>query len=211
MKTFAASTDKTILANFDFDASRVVPTADENRPKNVNLLYCIKHDEPETLPIPEKASTAEAVAGTDDEKYVTPAGVAAAIAAQPAPQPVTPDLRLGVETLWPMRYQGKQVYAKLVNFGQLPASGVRFTTHGILNIEWCQVSWDYSSVRKNDDPDLVTLGVVSTAPPAYNIQWRIFVNKNSIQAHPLNSINSNGDWSAIICVLYTKTTDSPLP
>ena len=28
----------------DFDASRVVPTADENRPKNMNLLYCIKHD-----------------------------------------------------------------------------------------------------------------------------------------------------------------------
>ncbi len=27
-----------------FDASRVVPTADENRPKNINLLYCIKHD-----------------------------------------------------------------------------------------------------------------------------------------------------------------------
>ena len=27
-----------------FDASRVVPTAAENRPKNINLLYCIKHD-----------------------------------------------------------------------------------------------------------------------------------------------------------------------
>lgn len=27
-----------------FDASRVVPTANENRPKNINLLYCIKHD-----------------------------------------------------------------------------------------------------------------------------------------------------------------------
>lgn len=129
----------------------------------------------------------------------------------PAPQPIIPDLRLGVEALWPMRYQGKQVYAKLVNFGVLPASGVRGVTHGILNIEWCQVSWDYSTVRKNDDPDLVTLGVVSTAPPAYNIQWRIFVNKNSLQAHPLNSINTNTAWSAVVCVLYTKTTDEPLP
>ena len=27
-----------------FDASRVVPVADENRPKNICLLYCIKHD-----------------------------------------------------------------------------------------------------------------------------------------------------------------------
>ena len=29
---------------FGFDASRVVPTAAENRPKNITLLYCIKHD-----------------------------------------------------------------------------------------------------------------------------------------------------------------------
>ena len=27
-----------------FDVSRVVPTASENRPKNINVLYCIKHD-----------------------------------------------------------------------------------------------------------------------------------------------------------------------
>ena len=122
-----------------------------------------------------------------------------------------PDLRVDVETLWPMRYQGKQVYAKLINFGQLPAAGVRAASHGILNIEWCQVSWDYSTVRKSDDPDLVTLGVVSTAPPAYDIHWRIFVNRNSIQAHPLSSINTNTAWSAVICVLYTKTTDEALP
>ena len=158
-----------------------------------------------------KASIDEAVAGTDDAKYVTPAGVAAAIAAQPAPQPVIPDLRLGVETLWPMRYQGKQVYAKLVNFGQIPASGFRSVTHGIQNIEWCQVSWDYSTVRKNSDADLVTLGVVSSIPPAYAVHWRVLVNKASIQAHPLNAINTNADWSAVICVLYTKTTDEALP
>lgn len=31
-------------SDFDFDASRQVPTAPENRPVNVNLLLCIKHD-----------------------------------------------------------------------------------------------------------------------------------------------------------------------
>lgn len=30
--------------NIRFDASRVVPTAPENRPVNMNLIYCIKHD-----------------------------------------------------------------------------------------------------------------------------------------------------------------------
>jgi hypothetical protein len=32
------------LLQYSFDASRVVPVANENRPKNINLLYCIKHD-----------------------------------------------------------------------------------------------------------------------------------------------------------------------
>ena len=161
-------------ADIFFDASRVVPTAAENRPKNKTLLYCIKHDDPE------------------------------------APAPSLPDLRLGVETKWPLLYQGKQVYAKLINFGQLPANGVRMVTHGITDIEWCQVSWDYSTVRKTGDSQLVTLGMVSTAPPAYGIHWRIFVNANSVQAHPLSTTNSNADWSAVVCILYTKTTDQPV-
>jgi len=31
-------------ATLSFDASRVVPTSTENRPRNICLLYCIKHD-----------------------------------------------------------------------------------------------------------------------------------------------------------------------
>lgn len=31
------------LTNINFDASRVVPTANENRPRNIALLYCIKY------------------------------------------------------------------------------------------------------------------------------------------------------------------------
>ena len=241
-----------------FDASRTpVPVAAENRPKNVNLLYCIKHDEPETLPIPAKASTAEtiagvndskyttpfgikaaidhaislikqcvcvkastdeAVAGTDDTKYVPSAGVAAAIAESACNCPpggsgggFIPNLRFGQETRWPLLYNNKQVYAKLVDFGQLPANGERDAAHGIADIEWCQVSWDYSTVRKSGDADLATLGVISTAPPSYGIHWRIFVDKTNIQAQPLNASNNNTDWSAVVCVLYTKTTDEPLP
>ena len=199
---------------FGFDASRQVPVADEIRPINVTLLYCIKHDEPETLPVPEKASTAETVTGEDDAKYVTPAGVAAAIAAQPAPQPVTPDLRLERETPWPMRYKGKQVYARLVDFGTLPvAYGMKMFSHLIPDIEWCQVAWDYSTIRggsATQSADAVTLGLVSTPPGALNMQWRVFMDKNAIHAHSLTN-NANTAWSAEVCVLYTKTTDEPLP
>lgn len=199
-------------SNANFDASRVVPTAPENRPKNKNLLYCIKHDEKEVPPIvvPEKASIDESVAGTDDVKYVTPAGVAAAIAAHPAPAPVIPDLRLNQETLWPTRYEGKQVYAKLINFGALPAAyGLRATTHGIQDVDWIQISWDYSVIRKNNDANKVTLGLVSTPPPTLSIQWRFLVDKTSVQAHSLVNASSS-DWNAIICILYTKTTDQPV-
>ncbi|MGL5271728.1 MAG: gp53-like domain-containing protein [Selenomonadaceae bacterium] len=35
-------------ARLDFDASRVVPTADENRPKTIKVLYCVKAFDAET-------------------------------------------------------------------------------------------------------------------------------------------------------------------
>ena len=162
------------------DASRVVPTALENRPKNKTLLFCIKHDEPET----------------------------------PAPQPVIPDLRLERETPWPMRYKGKQVYARLVDFGALPvAYGMKMFSHLIPGIEWCQVAWDYSIIRggsATQSADAVTLGLVSTPPGALNMQWRVFMDKNAIHAHSLTN-NANTAWNAEVCALYTKTTDEALP
>lgn len=202
-----------------FDASRVVPTAAENRPKNKTLLYCIKHDEPATAPVPVKASVSETVTGTDNAKYATPAGVKAAIDAAVAmiptsPAQIVPDLRLGAETVWPVRYKGKQVYARLVDFGALPvAYGMKMVTHGIADIEWCQAAWDYSTVRGGSaaqSADLVTLGLASTPPGALNMQWRVLMDKNAIHAHSLTN-NANTAWSAEVCVLYTKTTDEPLP
>ncbi len=158
----------------NFDASRVVPTAAENRPKNKTLLYCIKHDEPE------------------------------------APAPSVPDLRIGVETKWPLLYQGKQVYAKLINFGQLPAgAGLRMVTHGIVDIEWAQVSWDYSNIRDNNDTSLKTFGLTSTPAAFGNMRWRFLVDKNTVQANSLTTDN-NSAWSAVVCILYTKTTDQPV-
>lgn len=39
-----SSGDGLQAASIFIDASRVVPTAEENRPKNMTMLYCIKHD-----------------------------------------------------------------------------------------------------------------------------------------------------------------------
>lgn len=41
---YKSSSDGWQKGSYDFNASRVVPTAAENRPVNVCLLYCIKHD-----------------------------------------------------------------------------------------------------------------------------------------------------------------------
>ena len=186
-----------------FDASRVVPTAAENRPKNKTLLYCIKHDEPETPPVPEKASIAEAVAGTDDAKYVTPAGVAAAIAAQPAPQFITPDLRVGVETLWPMRYQGKQVYAQLINYGSFPNNDTKIFPHNIPNIDWMQISWDYSRISGPAE-------YPKFRGPVYhfgNTTARIYASREDIEMRTNLTYSMH---SATVCILYTKTTDQPV-
>ena len=123
---------------------------------------------------------------------------------------IIPDLRLGQETLWPARYEGKQVYAKLVNFGALPAGyGLRMVTHDIQDVDWIQISWDYSVVRKANDANKVSLGLVSTSASAGNIRWRFLVDKNSVQAHSLTA-DPNTDWNGVICVLYTKTTEQPV-
>ncbi len=187
----------------NFDASQVVPTAAENRPKNKTLLYCIKHDEPETPSVPEKASIDETVVGTDDAKYVTPAGVAAAIAAQPAPQPIIPDLRVGVETLWPMRYQGKQVYAQLVECGSFPNDSTKSIPLNIPNIDWMQISWDYSRVS-GPETDPMFRG------PMYHFgsaTARILALRDRLD---MRTSTTYSHHSATVCILYTKTTDQPV-
>lgn len=51
-------------ARLDFDASRVVPTADENRPKTIKVLYCVKAFDAETNPgLVDLTALANEVAG----------------------------------------------------------------------------------------------------------------------------------------------------
>ena len=165
-----------------FDASTVVPVANENRPKNKTLLYCIKHDEADT-PAP----------GGDG---------------------FIPNLQIGVEVKWPVLREGKQVYAKLIDFRGFPPypSRQRSTSHGIQNIEWVQISWDHSIIRSSTDAMNRRMGLVSsdTALGTTGSPWRFLVDNTGVQLN----IYTNNDFSAldqvILCILYTKTTDEPV-
>jgi hypothetical protein len=74
----------------DFDASRVVPTAHENRPRNVAALYCIKAFDTVSLAgtadlaalLNSIATQSEAEQGTNNTDLMTPLRTKQAIAAQ---------------------------------------------------------------------------------------------------------------------------------
>ncbi len=124
-----------------------------------------------------------------------------------------PDLRLDQEVLWPARRGGKQVYAKLINFGGFAAPyGLRMVTHNIADLEWKQISWDHSSIASSTDARERTLALVSTpentGQPGH---WRFVIDNNSVQVNMLSATDYRV-WDKIeLCILYTKSTDEALP
>ena len=173
----------------------------------VNVKLCV---DPADLNLPEKASIEETVAGLDDAKYTTPAGVAAAIAESACDCPpggtgggsfnLVTD---GPEVAIPGEYwEGKQVYAQKINFGALPNDALKEIAHNIPNIDEFMLdysrSWMVSSEGRRGclnqpgtSSNPVTFWVTKTT-----LQCRAFIDRRS--------------YSAVIVVLYTKTTDEPI-
>ena len=120
-----------------------------------------------------------------------------------------PELEFDVETPIPMRREGKQVYAKLLDFGGLPGPyGLRGKTHNVQDPDWIQIAWDHSIIAKSGDSRKLTLQAAST--PAINnsaLPWRFAVDTNSVQCNML-TMTDYREWDRVhICVLYTKADD----
>ena len=118
-----------------------------------------------------------------------------------------PNLEIDVETPWPLKREGKQVYAKLIDFGGLPAPyGLRGKTHNVPDIEWSQISWDHSYVASSADGRRRSLALVSTpASSGGTMPWRFLVDSTSVQVNMLTNVNYQ-EWDTVaICLLYTKT------
>lgn len=122
-----------------------------------------------------------------------------------------PDLQIGVETPIPMKREGKQVYAKLIDFGGFPAPyGFRAKSHYVQDIEWKQISWEHSHVSNSTDSRKVSLGLLASTHT--NIMdktpWRFLVDSNSVQVNMLSNTDYR-DWDNIVlCLLYTKSNDA---
>ena len=120
---------------------------------------------------------------------------------------VLPNLEIGVETPWPALRGGKQVYARLIDFGGFPAPyGLRAKTHDVRDIEWGQISWDYSYVSSSTDGRRRSLALVSTPETSGgNMPWRFLVDSTSVQVNMLTNIDYR-EWDTIVlCLLYTRT------
>lgn len=103
---------------------------------------------------------------------------------------VNPQMTLGVEYRTIERYNGKPVYAKLVNFGPLPNGTSASVSHNCENV--LDVIF---GTLKNQDGSLLNL---YPAIIQFSISRKIIV------------IRTNGDMSTNICTVrmkYTKTTD----
>ena len=106
----------------------------------------------------------------------------------------TPNLQIGVETRRNMRYMGKQVYSRMVNFGSLTNATTKTVPHGIPDVEWIQVDHTYSTVRMPD----------GTSRAASYSGQAATANKTVVGITPNKDYRT---YTATLCVVYTKTTD----
>ena len=116
------------------------------------------------------------------------------------------DLRLDRETVVPGHfYMGKQVYARLVDCGAMPNNTTRTIVHNIPDIDWMQISWDYSTISS-------TAASTFFFGPIYHSSqtsaFRVLCARTNIEIKTNHNIS---DHRAVLCILYTKTTDAALP
>lgn len=103
---------------------------------------------------------------------------------------INPPLKLGVEYRTTERYLGKPVYVKVVDCGNLPASGLKNIAHGIAN---CKPIYVYGEMSNGN-----------TLPYAVGTSYYISADGTYIQIYVTGDL-SNQTVKATI--KYTKTTD----
>lgn len=103
---------------------------------------------------------------------------------------VNPPMELGVEYRTTERYQGKPVYVKVVDCGNLPASGLKNIAHGIAN---CKPIHVYGEMSNGN-----------TLPYATGTYFYISADGDYIQIYVTGDLTSQ---TAKATIKYTKTTD----
>lgn len=114
---------------------------------------------------------------------------------------IIPDLRISKETKMPLRMYGKQVYGTMVDFGALPNGGTKNLAHGLTDVDWISVDDDLSRVTNPQgthySPNYPSASATSS--------WCVFIDKTNVSM--ATGVNRTS-FKAVICVLYTKESES---
>lgn len=116
---------------------------------------------------------------------------------------IIPDLRIGKETKIPMRVYGKQVYATLFDFGALPNASTKTIAHSLRDLDWYQI--DQSMTRVTSGKDLLVRPVNAPHTSVVQGSWSALMDNENISMH---AGQNRTDLKAVICVLYTKTSEN---
>lgn len=103
---------------------------------------------------------------------------------------LNPPMQLGVEYRTTERYLGKPVYVKVVDCGNLPASGLKNIAHGIAN---CKPIHIYGEMSNGN-----------TLPYAVETNYYISADGGYIQIYVTGDLS---DQTVKATIKYTKTTD----
>lgn len=103
---------------------------------------------------------------------------------------VNPPMQLGIEYRTTERYLGKPVYVKVVDCGNLPASGLKNIAHGIAN---CKPIHVYGEMSNGN-----------TLPYAVGTNYYISADRGYIQIYVTGDLS---DQTVKATIKYTKTTD----
>lgn len=102
---------------------------------------------------------------------------------------VNPPMELGVEYRTTERYQGKPVYCKLVNFGNLPNNTYKDVAHGISELQY-----------------VISVSGESNGDNLIGNMYITYVNIGTTNIRIKTNADRSG-VSATVLIKYTKTTD----
>ena len=113
------------------------------------------------------------------------------------------DLRIGEETKLSERFMGKQIYAKLINFGAMPAAGEeKAVAHGITGMDQFGIDYGRSYVEQGNG-NRHALTYPNAVPNGF---WRAKVNETEVS---IQSGQDRSTFTAVICVWHTKAGELP--
>ena len=115
------------------------------------------------------------------------------------------DLKWDVEVKTDTLLFGQPVYLKMFSFGSMPYAQERQVLHGIPDVVWMKLYEPYSYVYI---PAIKHYPITTVFPDDPAKGWSYWTSFDTV------AITTGADWrkyQATLCLMYTKTTDTPLP